>query len=317
MVKKLVLLVIVLLAIIYGAGAVYESVMESRDREGFSPPGQLVDVDGHQMHIYCTGEDSPGKPVVILESGAGENLYNFLDLQSRISQFTRVCSYDRSGLGWSETNPTAKTAGQKADELDQLLNSAGVDGPYLLVGHSFGGLVARIYSVRHSQDVVGLVLVDSTNAEDFVTYSPFLAKVMPVDIYAGGFLETAGFLRLFQVESGVLSESFGFLPPELAPAARALALRGSALRTGAAEIFYLSDSAYEAISAGTLGNLPVVVFITSAEEDGSFPKNYEANFRQLSTKSEVHRVDGSHYVHMEHPDLVIEAIQQILKASPE
>ncbi len=313
MAKKIMMSAVILVAIVYSAGVVYESIMEGKDRELFSPPGQLVDVNGHLMHIYCTGVDIPGNPVVILESGAGENLYNFLDLQSQISKFTRVCSYDRSGIGWSETDSAALTAGQKADELDQLLQSAGIEGPYLMVGHSYGGLIARIYSVRHPQDIVGLVLVDSTNAEDFVTYSPLLAKILPVDVYAGGFLQTAGFLRLFQVEPSLLSESFSYLSPDLVPAARALALRASSLRTAAAEIFFLSDSAREAITEGVLGNVPVVAFITSAEEDGSFPQDYEEHFRQLSSDCEVQRVDSSHYVHMEHPELVIQAIQGILQ----
>jgi pimeloyl-ACP methyl ester carboxylesterase len=315
--KKVIISVIVLLLIVYSAGVVYESIMEEKDRESFSPPGQLVNVNEHLMHIYCTGVDNPGKPVVILESGAGENLYNYLDLQPRISEFSRVCSYDRSGIGWSDTASGASTAGQKADELVELLQAADIEGPYLMVGHSYGGLVARIYSARHPQDIVGLVLVDSTNAEDFVTYSPLLAKVFPVDVYAGGFLQTAGFLRLFQVEPGLLSESFTYLSPDLVPAAQALALRASSLRTAATEIFFMSDSAREAITEGDLGNIPVVAFITSAEEDGSFPKNYEEHFRQLSTQSEVHHVDGSHYVHMEYPALVIQAIQGMLKNSAE
>jgi hypothetical protein len=82
MVKKVILSVVVLLLMVYGMGVVYELGMERKDQESFSPPGQLVDVNGHPMHIYCTGVDTPGKPVVILESGAGENLYNFMDLQS-------------------------------------------------------------------------------------------------------------------------------------------------------------------------------------------------------------------------------------------
>lgn len=315
MAKKVLIWVVVALLSVYAAGVVYESVMEAKEREAFPAPGQLVDVNGHQMHIYCTGTFTPGNPVVILESGAGENLYNFLALQSRISEFARVCSYDRSGIGWSETASAVRTAGQKADELHQLLISAGVPGPYLLVGHSFGGLVARLYSARHAGDVAGLVLVDSTNAEDFITYSPLLAKVLPVDVYAGGFLQTAGFLRLFRVESEVLSESFAFLSPDLVPAARVLALRASSLRTAASEIFFMSESAREAVAAGDLGDIPVVAFITSAEEDGSFPENYEEHFRQLSTDSEVQRVDGSHYVHMEHAELVVEAVQQMLQNS--
>lgn len=314
MAKKIVVSVIVFILIIFTVGSVYESIMEGKDRKSFEPPGQLVDVNGHPIHIYCSGVETPGNPVVILESGAGENLYNMLKIQSQIAEFAQVCSYDRSGIGWSETASAARTAGQKADELELLLQNAGVEGPYLLVGHSFGGLVARIFSARHPQDIVGLVLVDSTNAEDFASYSPLLAKLLPIDVYAGGFLQTAGILRLFEVESGLLSESFSYLSPDLVPAARALALRARSLRTAAAEIFFLSDSAHEAIKAGDLGIIPVIAFITSAEEDGSFPENYEEHFRQLSTHSEVHKVDGNHYVHMEYPDLVIQAIKQILES---
>lgn len=126
MVKKVIISVIVLLLIVYSAGVVYESIMEEKDRKSFTTQGELLDVDGHLMHIYCTGVDNPGKPVVILESGAGENLYNFLDLQSRISEFSRVCSYDRTGIGWSERASAVLTAGQKVDELGQLLQASGI-----------------------------------------------------------------------------------------------------------------------------------------------------------------------------------------------
>ena len=122
-----------------------------------TPLGRLVEVDGHFMHIYCTGK---GSPTVILEAGAGGFSFDWSLVQPEIAKFTRVCSYDRAGSAWSELGPNPRTIKQKVYELHELLKNARVSGPFLLVGHSAGGFIIRNYQVKYPDDVVGMVLAE-------------------------------------------------------------------------------------------------------------------------------------------------------------
>ena len=107
-------------------------------------PGQLVDVGGYKMHIDCTGQ---GSPTVILESGLGDTYISWHKVQPQIAQFARVCSYDRAGLGYSDSSPRPRTSRIFAEELHTLLHNAGISGPpYILVGHSMGGFDVRLYA---------------------------------------------------------------------------------------------------------------------------------------------------------------------------
>lgn len=314
MLKRFAGATLVLLIVVYLIGMLYESQAEARDRTRFAPLGKLVDVDGRQAHLYCTGENQSGSPTVILEAGGGDHLYTWYTLQREISRFTRVCSYDRAGIGWSEAAAGRRTAGQIADELSVLLQTALEPGPYVMVGHSYGGLIARIFAARHPQDVAGLVLIDSTNAEDIVTYAPLLLKIVPSDVGLASLIQKAGGLRLFGVAPSLLSESFAFLPADVIPAAQALSLRAGSFWVAYREMMLMPESAREAVQAGTLGDMPVIVFATSAEEDDSFPENYLEHFRALSTHSQVSAVDCGHYVHLERPELVLDAIRALVEA---
>src|SRR5512139_1083632 len=142
-VKIPLIIILLILAVLYSAGMVYETRAETADRERFSPAGRLVDVNGRAMHIYCIGERAPGQPVIILEAGLGDHLYSWYSLQTKVSGFARVCAYDRAGMGWSEPSRAPRTAGQISDELNTLLANAQEPGPYVMVGHSYGGLITR------------------------------------------------------------------------------------------------------------------------------------------------------------------------------
>src|SRR5215467_3587743 len=107
------------------------------------PPGKLVDVGDHRLHIYCTGR---GGPAVVLEAGAGDFSLDWSLLQPKVARFTRVCSYDRAGSAWSDPGPTPRTMRQIATELHTGLHRAGIKGPYVLVGQSLGGLIVRVYA---------------------------------------------------------------------------------------------------------------------------------------------------------------------------
>ena len=112
-------------------GYIYEPMAEAADVKAYPPPGQMVDVGGYRLHIHCTGE---GSPTVVIESGWGEMSASWAWVQPEVAKTTRVCTYDRAGMGWSESSPNPRTAREYAKELHTLLEKANVPGPYVLVG---------------------------------------------------------------------------------------------------------------------------------------------------------------------------------------
>lgn len=146
--------IILILAI---AGAAYQFIATFTDQRNFPAPGQLVDVGGFRMHIYCTGI---GSPTVLLESAADMMSADWGWIRPEIAKQTRVCAYDRAGMGWSDPSPLPRDARQVSAELHLLLNKAGIEGPYILVGHSVGGLYVRMFANQYPEEVVGMVLVD-------------------------------------------------------------------------------------------------------------------------------------------------------------
>ena len=140
-------------------GGGVETVGEALDAQAYPMPGQLIDVGDHSLHLSCTGS---GSPTVVLEPGSGEMSSNLGWIVPGIATKTRVCVYDRAGRGWSEPATTAQDGEQIATDLHTLLQRANVPGPYVLAGHSFGGLYVLAFAARYPDEVAGMVLVDST-----------------------------------------------------------------------------------------------------------------------------------------------------------
>ena len=178
--------VAVVIAVFLLAGATYQGLATAFERRDFPPPGQRIDVGGHQLHIYCTGE---GRPAVVLEAPATGMSAAWGWVQPEIARRTRVCSYDRAGLGWSEAGDGGYDPRHVPTELHTLLAAARVTAPYILVGESLGATFVRMYVARYAGEVGGVVLVDdvtpAVRAEDaarretfarFVKYAPWLAR---------------------------------------------------------------------------------------------------------------------------------------------
>ncbi|MCW2803627.1 MAG: alpha/beta hydrolase fold protein [Propionibacteriaceae bacterium] len=140
-------------------GGGYQTVREAADAKASPMPGQLIDVGGHRLHLSCTGS---GSPTVVLEPGAGMVSTDLGRIAPAVARNTRVCVYDRAGRGWSEPADTPQDATQIATDLHTLLHRGHVPGPYVLAGHSFGGLYTLTFAARYPDEVAGMVLVDST-----------------------------------------------------------------------------------------------------------------------------------------------------------
>src|SRR5215204_2867978 len=161
-------LIVVLLALAV-LGAIYQAIATELAERAYPAPGEMVEVGGYRLHINCTGQ---GSPTVILDGGLGEFSAQWVRVQQEVSGTTRVCAYDRAGMGWSEMGPDPRDAKQITSELHTLLSKAGIDGPYVLVGHSLGGLSMQTYANRYPDEVAGVVLVDSSTEPDPFSQRP-------------------------------------------------------------------------------------------------------------------------------------------------
>lgn len=143
-----------------------------------APPGRLVDVGGRYMHLYCIGH---GAPTVVLDSGLGGTSLEWQAVMRRIGGPLRVCAYDRAGYGWSEMGPPPRTSSQHANDLYLLLSNAGEEGPFVLVGHSYGGYTAQLFARRYPFLVAGLVLVDAAHPEQVERFlaPPYEVRIAP------------------------------------------------------------------------------------------------------------------------------------------
>jgi hypothetical protein len=164
-------------------GAVYQAVATEIDQRAYPPPGEMVDIGGHRLHIDCVGQ---GSPTVILESGLGNMSADWANVQPEVAKTTRVCTYDRAGTGWSEPGPEPRDPQQIARELHTLLGNARIDGPYVLVGQSFGGLFVRMYAARFPQEVEGMVLVDASHPDMWTRLPPEPVVIWPSAGYQRG-----------------------------------------------------------------------------------------------------------------------------------
>jgi pimeloyl-ACP methyl ester carboxylesterase len=151
-----------LLLALAATGALYQAVATAIDRRSFAPPGRMIDLGGYRMHISCTGQ---GSPTVVLEAGGGVSSGVWAWIQPEIARQTRVCTYDRAGIGWSEQGPHPRDAGSIAQELHTLLQRAGESEPFVLAGHSLGGQYALMFAERYPEEIAGLVLIDALHAD--------------------------------------------------------------------------------------------------------------------------------------------------------
>jgi pimeloyl-ACP methyl ester carboxylesterase len=250
------------------AGLIYQLIATTQDRRNFPPPGRLVDVGGFRMHIRCTGT---GTPTVILESLSGGFSSYWGWIQPAVATTTQVCSYDRAGRGWSEPDPQPQTLGRTVDNLHRLLIGAAISGPYVLVGHSIGGVYVRRFAADHPSDVVGIVLVDSAHPQQLDRYPEMRRQS---DAFrrinrAIGVLAHLGLGHLYFAAGGVFD--FGELPEHEKAELKAAWSSPAYFASQRAEIIAAPNMYTEARQLGRLGDLPLIVITRGRELDDGWP----------------------------------------------
>jgi pimeloyl-ACP methyl ester carboxylesterase len=288
-VARILLILLAVLILAVGGLAVYQSAATASDRQKFPPPGQLVDVGGYRMHIYCIGE---GSPTVILDALFPGTVSNWGWVQPAVAGATRVCAYDRAGLGWSDSGSEPRTAQQAARELHTLLTNAQIPGPYILVGHSLGGLSVQMYASMYPDQVAGMVLVEGTNPDSWVR------RGQPEGVGADRnmlamtpFLSRLGFFRLGLIR---FFSSDPDLPERQREELQAFFDTAKFWDAVVAVDNSFSQSLEEVRQAGNLGNIPLAIVLGS-KGDGSIPELQELFKQQaeLSTNSLTRMVAGA------------------------
>lgn len=174
-----------------------------RDERRFPPPGRMVDVGGFRMHLDVSGKD-PGRPTVVLEAGLGSFSPNWYWVQQSLADDLRVVAYDRAGLGWSDPSPASRDAATMAAELHTALHAAGIDGPYVLAGHSFGGLVVRAFADLYRPETAGLVLVDASHPDQWARWPvPYAHRIQLISLRVSAAAARLGLPRVFDLFGAV------------------------------------------------------------------------------------------------------------------
>jgi pimeloyl-ACP methyl ester carboxylesterase len=307
--ERIVLSVVVLFVAFVAASSAYNAIALHHFWAKNQPPGAFYSVNGHRMHINCTGN---GSPTIVLEAGLGNDSMTWGGVQPVLSSTTRVCSYDRAGFGWSDPLPTPRDADHVAAELHELLLQAKVTGPIVLMGHSIGGMYQRDYATRYPADIVGIVFEDSSTPlqDENPVLKAAESKAPPtwlLELLAKPAM-SIGIPRLM----GQCSQSIkGF-------DAYAAKLQAEDIcQTHMSAMFDYMDgmnrSGQETVHTGPYGALPILIFsedpaqavAASSSEGAKVFYGMQEDLKKLSTRSRRIIAKGStHYIHIDRYDLI-------------
>ena len=309
------------------------------------PTGKLLDLGGYRLHIHAIGK---GKSTVVLIAGAGDFSFDWSLVQPGVSHFARVVSYDRSGAAWSDLGPTPRTMKQDAWELHLLLGRAGLKPPYVLVGHSVGGLIARVYAAQFPDEVSGMVLVDSTHEDTTLIFQGKLVRIRgtararsipPVQTMKTSPPQPP--TEEDRKQADFNAQLFG--PPKIEPPFDKLAPDVQKVRlwmlahpklSAAADDFWPEELqalfVARAAEPTPLGDKPLIVLIGAGKGEPAPPgispeewtrlaeekRQQKVGMAKLSRNHQIILAEHSgHHVQLDQPELVITAIQQVVDSA--
>lgn len=317
---------LVLLILLGIGGMIYEARVETAVSAQYPAPGQMVKVDGRDMHIHCVGE---GGPTVILDAGQGGWSSDWADIMPELSENNRVCAYDRAGYGWSEGVEDGRSPQDAADDLAALLTAAQIEPPYVLVGFSHAGLADRIFAAQHGDKMAGMVLIDPATEFDNEIMS---AELMQQQQAAKGmfkgfeFMAKIGLLRLMGTQNMADSAPFIGTDPADPELYYTFIAAPQWWATSVQEfVSHLDDDHLAMVGElGLISDIPLVIIGSdmldttgSAALDGLQAARYEklSGLAAQSAQGEFIIAEGStHNIPADRPDVVLDAIESTVAA---
>jgi pimeloyl-ACP methyl ester carboxylesterase len=268
-----------------------------------APPGRIVDIGGRRLHLNCAGH---GSPTVVLDAGLGDSSLAWSLVQPKLATTARVCSYDRAGTAWSHDAGPQHGLSNAAEDFDRLLKASGERAPYVLVGHSWGGWLVAVYARRHPENVAGIVLVDSS-----VGFDPPVIEKMPESISGG---PPSGPMTIRK--SSEADDPFKRLPPDIY---KAYQWTQSMPRLPDVDD---PDEPLATVQSATRGDFPLdskPLVIIAAKREGALGEDTQkgetvrSKTLGLSHNSKLVYAESGHYVHLEEPDVVIDAVREVME----
>jgi pimeloyl-ACP methyl ester carboxylesterase len=310
-------LVVAGLLALAGFGALWQVVASRRDHKRFPAPGRLVDVGGHRLHLNVTGEQSAA-PTVVLEAGMASMSSNWAWVRDELAPDCRVVTYDRAGLGWSDNGHGPMDAATSATSLHTALGAAAIGPPYVLAGHSYGGLVVRMFADRYPDEVAGIVLVDASHPDQWANIPASRnGRTVATGNRVTALLARFGLLRLLRTERPFILG----LPPREYAEMRAYLARPQGWSAGADGLIAWGRYSRDQVNAARdLEDRPLVVLsVTEQDRYATVLTRLQAELPSLSSNSRHITVAGAtHYTlvsERQHAAVVSAAVRAVTAAA--
>jgi pimeloyl-ACP methyl ester carboxylesterase len=267
-------------------GGAYATVGAAADARAYPMSGQLIDVGGHRLHLYCTGS---GSPTVVLEPGGGASSSDLAWISPAVARDTTVCVYDRPGRGWSDAADNSQDGDQIAADLHTLLERAHIPGPYVLAGHSFGGLYVLRFAAMFPDQVAGMVLLDTTAPKS----GPAPTNNESDTVLSRGSVPVS-LLAHFGVGHLIAQSSYGSLPPRSQGEARANASTARHLASFLQEFLQANTAMQQASTLTNLNGKPLIVLTADEGNNDDQWQAKQDHLATLSTNSLHRHADATH-----------------------
>jgi pimeloyl-ACP methyl ester carboxylesterase len=323
---------VVALALLAAGGLLFQAIELKHDERRYPAPGRLIDVGGHKLHLYEVGA---GSPTVVLESGISASSLNWRRVQIELAKFAHVCSYDRAGLGWSDLCDGACTPALLATQLHSLLRSGGVEGPYILVGHSFGALIVQAFASLYEDDTAGLVLVDPLDPAEWTPITDEQRRIIRRGIRLsrrGALAARLGVVRLClnlllagnrwmpqiaaklwsgdaaQVTNRIAGQ-VQKMPEETWPLVAAHWKNHKSFEAMARHFQALAESAQELSEVRPM-SVPITMLVGTQNQHPADPREYARRLSPTTKLIFAHK--SGHWIQLDEPELVVHSIAEVL-----